>query len=795
MKRAWRPPVVITVLLVLVTILLLLSRAPDLVVLGNLQDALQDVSLHEAELGRDVLLARAGMNANYESLARDRGHLTADLGRIDATLAVASPRVAARLAQGHGALARATATQLLAVEDFKSENAILRNSLAYLTAEGPLQQEALEARGDPHDFGRLAYAVLQYLKEPSAAVGERIEVLLARIERGPVAPVEFRTFFAHAHKLVEELPAVDVLAAAALDGEALDQAMQFESRVADESRSLSARAQRALYAFYAVAVLLVGYVAMQVRRLRLAALALAAKNRELRAEAGARQRAHERLAARERQLRSITDYAQEAIILVGPDQCIRAWSLGAERLFGVDAEVAVGRPAATLLRGRERPAMTASPRSTHDLDLLGTELQRADGSTFVADLTHSPWRDVDGEHVTVIVRDVSWKRRLREQARQSELQMIQANKMGSLGILLHGKTHAIANPIQTVCQNVDVLAQSWRDMLGVLDRVEQGGEAVHLGGQRWVDMRQWYRTLAQDMHDGVHHVEKLVLELREYGRQSAIRQNAAYDVPALLARTLKLTMHLGEQKPVRMTMEPGGELPAALGDEHDVEQVLVNLICNAVEALDPAEGGEVRLAATWLPARAVIRVSVRDDGPGIAPEVLARIMEPYFTTKLHGSGLGVPISMELLRAQGGQMHYETAPGTGTTVHIDLRENGRCSIAEVLADVVERVAEEPADRARLVLGDAGAVVRVAVDHVGLVTLVVALARQALETPAAAGGVTLSTVTTGVADTVGLEVRAARDWRPNVLALEPAAVAAGIHLCARDGTVTLTLPVAS
>jgi signal transduction histidine kinase len=108
-------------------------------------------------------------------------------------------------------------------------------------------------------------------------------------------------------------------------------------------------------------------------------------------------------------------------------------------------------------------------------------------------------------------------------------------------------------------------------------------------------------------------------------------------------------------------------LPALVVDPQQLKQALINLLLNAIQATPP--GGTVQVTAAAEPE--ALRLAVIDSGSGVAPELMDRIFDPYFTTKPHGTGLGLPIALRIIQAHGGTLDVSTVLGRGTTVEVRL----------------------------------------------------------------------------------------------------------------------------
>jgi len=680
----WKPVAIVGSLLLLLTYLLMQSRSPDLALRARMQEALQRLQLHDTELTRDVLLARAGLLPHYDALPQ----LGQRLSRTVATLRAESAMVSGQAAQAMGthveALAAALHQKVTLVEYFTSDNALLRNSLMYLTYAG----QTLSTRGEAAhavtaDMAALLHALLRFIHTPEHSAGPEAEEALTRLAHIPLfqprlayMPLfqqDLPTLVAHGRLIVERLPQVDALlrqiiaAPTAAHAEALHQAVwQYATRV-------EARAQGFRVLLYLVAVLLLGYLCYQFARVRAHARDLRRTNADLQREMGERQQAVAALQASEERFRAITEAANDAIISADSTGHIVSWNARAEAMFGYTAEDMLGAPLTRLMPARYQAAHVQGFTrwaATGAARLVGTTVEftgvRKDGREFPLEISLSTWATAHGHYVTGSMRDLTVHKQLQETTRQQELQLIQANKMTALGTLVSGVAHEINNPNQAVLMNARVLAEVWDDAVGILDTYAQDNGTLTLCGLPFAEMRDTISTLVRDVHDAALRIERIIDDLKDFARPRVRGAPTVVPVNDAVQRALRLLGHLIKRRTdhVHVDLAPG--LPAVLGDAQQVEQILVNLLTNALEALPDRQCG-VTVTTAFDSAERRVRLEVRDEGIGMPPEHLARLCDPFFTTKHEhgGTGLGLAITASLVRVHGGRLTFASEPGQGT----------------------------------------------------------------------------------------------------------------------------------
>jgi PAS domain S-box-containing protein len=248
-----------------------------------------------------------------------------------------------------------------------------------------------------------------------------------------------------------------------------------------------------------------------------------------------------------------------------------------------------------------------------------------------------PLTEPDSERLIIYVRDVTERVRMRSQLEQSE-------KMGLMGRIAAGIAHEIRNPLSAITINLQYLQQKF-------------GADLQL------------RQSVQDALEAAQRVATVVDNTLSLARvsPSTFRRVAPAE---LVAHVLQFVKASAREKTVRIEVHDDPEVPPVLADAHQVHQVLLNVIQNALEASPAA--GEVRIATGVTgedgpPRGPWVSITVEDDGPGIPPEQQKRLFEQFYTTKTGGTGIGLALSRELMQRQNGDIVIDSRAGEGTTV--------------------------------------------------------------------------------------------------------------------------------
>ena len=224
-------------------------------------------------------------------------------------------------------------------------------------------------------------------------------------------------------------------------------------------------------------------------------------------------------------------------------------------------------------------------------------------------------------------------------------QVLHGEKLAAVGRLAAGLVHEVCNPLAVVSGLVELLQED--------DKI-QGKHQASL----------------EIMSEGLQRAFGVLDKLRDLSK-SKVRAKQAVDVNDLLAHNLALVLHRLHQKQIELK-ENLTEVDKIWADKDQLGQVLLNLINNA---LDSMEGGELIVSTRRLSASTqdeMVEIDIADTGPGMSAEELDRVFEPFYTTKGEsGTGLGLPISLDIIEEHGGELFAQSELGSGTTFHIRL----------------------------------------------------------------------------------------------------------------------------
>ena len=351
---------------------------------------------------------------------------------------------------------------------------------------------------------------------------------------------------------------------------------------------------------------------------------------------------------RERYIRSVVEGLREGLIALDREGRIVAWNRAMEQWCGVGGDELVGRALYDVNPHFKNEAVAEPLR----------QLLRGDIDEFKLDaVAHETLR---GEHVAwnirgglirhgaqpagavLLIEDITDRVGLERAARQAE-------KLAALGTLAAGLAHELNNPIGIISSRAELMLLETEAEQPLPPDVAQDLRVIHRHAQRVAKIAQGLLSFAR----------------HSAGERGRVDLNQVVDETLLLAEK----MIVKDGVTLRRALTPG--LPPIWGDANALQQVVMNLVTNARDAVK--SGGEISVetsAVTEPPGG--VQLVVRDSGPGIPSEILPKIFDPFFTTKAEGTGLGLSISYGIVREHQGTVDVQSAPGRGTTFVLTFR---------------------------------------------------------------------------------------------------------------------------
>lgn len=388
-----------------------------------------------------------------------------------------------------------------------------------------------------------------------------------------------------------------------------------------------------------------------------------------------RRQSEEALQRSEQKYRLLTETAREFILAFQTDGRLvyanRAWL----RAGGYDGHTILAMNMADLLPEEERAAfrerVAQLSAGLAEGELFETEFVTRDGTRIPVEAMLAKLAAVgEVQRVFIAARDMTEKKRAEKQAELHREQLFQADKMATLGTLVSGVAHEINNPVTFVMMNAPLLQKTWESVLPILDEYRRVHGDFKVGRMDYSRLRDRLPALVGDITAGAARVKAIVADLKDFARQGPPEMTDEVDLNAVSEKAISLVANLINKSTRNFKAEYGAELPRFAGNAQKIEQVIINLLVNACQALrDP--GGAIGLNTGYEPDTGSLWVEVRDQGSGIPADKLQRIRDPFFTTKRDsgGTGLGLAIADRIVEDHGGRMTFDSVVGEGTTVRV------------------------------------------------------------------------------------------------------------------------------
>ncbi|HLP15670.1 MAG TPA: ATP-binding protein, partial [Bacteroidota bacterium] len=283
---------------------------------------------------------------------------------------------------------------------------------------------------------------------------------------------------------------------------------------------------------------------------------------------------------------------------------------------------------------------------------------------------HSMLRDGEGKIIGMLSagEDITQLKKVQEQTRMQQMQLIQADKMASLGMLVSGIAHEINNPNNLILVNSELVAQIFSELAPVVDDYYEAHPDQTVSGLPYLRTRQELESLLKGIKVGSQRIRDIVAGLKEFVRADIGNIRQVVSINTAVESALLIVGNLIRKSTNHFSADYGEHLPIVRGNIQQIEQVIINLLTNACQAL-PDRDRAVRLRTAFDPDLAMVCVIISDEGEGIAKENMPRLFDPFFTTKREhgGTGLGLAISYSIIKEHNGDLLIQSEIGKGTTV--------------------------------------------------------------------------------------------------------------------------------
>jgi len=393
-------------------------------------------------------------------------------------------------------------------------------------------------------------------------------------------------------------------------------------------------------------------------------------------DVGERKRVQELLKGSEERFRQLFEQNEEPQFLFRNGTCdILDVNTAAERVYGFSREELLKEGVSLFVPPEGAQAFKAAiggiqPGSAVSLE-RATHV-RSDGTRILVSLRGKSIC-TESELVSYCsFRDITTRIRMEDEAKLHQAQLIHANRMSSLGKIVSGVAHEVNNPNNLVMFNAPMILSAWDDAVPVLDGFYREHGDFSLGGLPYSEMREVVPRLTTGIADASARIKAIVENLKGFARQDIPNRRSPVQVNDVVRMAVTILNHEILHATHRFEVAYGEDLPPVMGLAQRLEQVVINLLNNALQAL-PSNRHGIRVTTRGDRGTGEVEVCVEDEGVGMSPKVLERITEPFFSTRLEsgGLGLGVSICRSIVREHGGTLEFESEAGKGTRAVVRL----------------------------------------------------------------------------------------------------------------------------
>ena len=381
---------------------------------------------------------------------------------------------------------------------------------------------------------------------------------------------------------------------------------------------------------------------------------------ELLRRARARSRRHANdLRAREAHLRSILDTVPDATIVISETGIIQSFNAAAERLFGYREPAVVGKNVSILMPSpyrEEHDGYISRYLTTGEKRIIGIDRvvtgQRKDGSTFPMKLEVGEMRTGDRRFFTGFINDLTERQETAHKLQELQTELARLSRLTAMGEMASTLAHEVNQPLSAISNYL----QGCSRLLEAIDHpvVPKVREALS-------------QTTNQTLRAG-----QIIRQLREFVARGETERRPE-NISKLVEEASALALVGAKEEGVKTMFRFQSHTDMVLVEKVQIQQVLLNLMRNAIEAMQGAERKELVVTTAAVDGN-MVEIAVADTGQGLSDAIADRLFQPFVTTKPAGMGVGLSISKRIIEAHGGKMWAETNPGGGTVFRFTLESS-------------------------------------------------------------------------------------------------------------------------
>ncbi len=378
----------------------------------------------------------------------------------------------------------------------------------------------------------------------------------------------------------------------------------------------------------------------------------------------------------EERFRQIFEQNEDTIILFEiASHTIINTNPAAERFYKHSRNELIGRQMDALIDSSERHFFVeaiSKIREKKTFSLSTTACQRRNGKLVYVYMRGQVMRLNNNDVVYCLIRDITEQINMQQEIMAFQSKMISTNKLAALGILVSGIVHEINNPNNFIAVNSNILANLWDSALPILEHYTEEEGNFELAGIPIAQVKEIVPNLFDGLKKGSSRIKNIVANLKGFAKNDNGSIECKVGINQVILEALSIIGHQIYNFTDNFVVDLANNEIYAIGNHQQLEQVIINLVMNALQSLPDKQHG-VHIS-TVLDKQKGIVVTVKDEGMGISKTALDKITKPFYSTRLKegGTGLGLFISSAIINEHKGSMHFFSEPGIGTTVVVTLR---------------------------------------------------------------------------------------------------------------------------
>ncbi|HOP48168.1 MAG TPA: PAS domain S-box protein [Desulfobacteraceae bacterium] len=273
-------------------------------------------------------------------------------------------------------------------------------------------------------------------------------------------------------------------------------------------------------------------------------------------------------------------------------------------------------------------------------------------------------------YLIAMIEDITEQKRAEEEKMHLKAQLLHAQKMEALGTLVAGVAHEINNPVNKIIFNVPLLQKVWTDIMPVLEEQEKKDPARKYGGLTCDFLRENLPQLISDMEMAANRVAITVNNLKNFTKQSSITDKAPMEINTAVENALRLIETTLRKSNIMLELKLAKKSPEIEGNLQSIEQIVMNIAINAIQSIDH-NNGRIIISTRLKRKGGKAVITIADNGSGVDPSIIDKLFDPFVTTRQAdgGTGLGLPITYNLVEAHAGKITFASKEGKGTTFSV------------------------------------------------------------------------------------------------------------------------------